>query len=122
MTREIYMRISNLVLILVLVVGSAFSQQRVLLSPYDEAIPVEKGQSALHVIMKSKIATGASVMTQPCPPGVNVGVVPGNINTNFGFFYGDVAAMIYVAPFRGVIESVYFMSYGEVANPDSTAL
>src|SRR5712692_6438906 len=117
------MKYLKLLLVVFVVSGLAFSQQRALLGPGD-AIPVEKGQSALQLAKKmANKGLGPEAVLVNCPPVVRqkVGKYQGTINTNFGFFYGDVAAMVYQAPFTGVIESVYFESFGAVSNPDSSA-
>ena len=105
----------------VIVVCATSAQERGVLRPDGEAIPVRSG----HVLDVIKESAGnriqQTVITPPCPNSEAVGVVPGTPTVNFGYNYGDVATMIYTAPFTGVIESVYFMSYGAVAMPDSTA-
>jgi len=116
------MRTFRGLLLILIVTCIASSQERVLLTPQGEVIPVGNSQSALELIKTS--AAGAAQEPSPppvCPGSVPIGVVPGSPTVNFGYNYGDVAAMIYTTPYAGVIESVYFMSYGSVAIPDSTA-
>jgi len=115
------MKTFRLVLSILFAASIGFSQERVLLTPQGEAISVGKSQSALQLIKKN-ISTDLQEPPPPpaCPTSVPIGVVPGTPTVNFGFNYGDVAAMIYTSPYEGIIESVYFMSYGSVAVPDST--
>ena len=116
------MKTSRYVLSTLIAASVALSQQRVVLTPDGEAVPVGRGQSALELIKKSaRVEPEEPAVSPPCPGRVPIGVVPGTPTVNFGFNYGDVAAMIYTSPYEGAIESVYFMSFGSVAIPDSTA-
>ncbi len=117
------MKLPAAIFAIFVIFSSGFAQERVLLTPSGEAIPVVKGQSAFQLAKKTAgLEKQSESILPPCPTEVAVGKHAGNVNTNFGFFNGDVACMVYQAPVTGVIESVYFESFGTVANPDSTAL
>lgn len=97
---------------------AAFAQQRYLLTPGGEAIPLKMDQGVLKVAMDHQLAGPQSVLAA-CVPGGTVGDIgPGN--TNFGFGNGDVCLQRLIAPVTGVIESVYFRSYLENTIPDSS--
>ena len=115
------MRTIQYTILMLAVASSASSQERVLLTPRGEAIPVRTDQSALQLAKKDvgKHVQELVAITA-CIERIPLGE-PGPVGVNFGFQNGDVAAMIYTTPYTGVIESVYFMSYGSVAIPDSTA-
>ena len=101
------------ILILFTHLGSVgFAQDKILVSPFGDAIPLEKGKSARAAVARDAeryLQTNA-VVAACDSPRFSFGNVydPSRYTTNFGFAAGDVAAMIYVVPWTGVIESIYF--------------
>ncbi len=102
-------------LISILLVGaSAFSQQRLLVAPHNEVIPLDKDDDAL-AIAKSYSGLGA----QSCS-SLSLGYSPGTFATTDNFVAGhkDVLGMWFVAPAGGTLDTLFWIS-GDVGSLDS---
>ena len=108
------MRISKLLFLAVLVSSVLFAQERVIITPGGDAIPVKKGETEFDAAKKAgligKEETPNAVQVVACPSSLDAGNVydPNRYNVNFGFAAGDVSAMVYVVPFSGNISSVHW--------------
>jgi len=121
------MKISKLLFLVVLASSVVFAQERVLITPDGEAIPVKKGETDYDALKKTGLI-GQDLIPNTlqgggCPSSLEAGFPynPALYNTNFGYAAGDVSAMIYVVPFSGNISSVHFTTNANTfTNTDAT--
>ncbi|TLY27712.1 MAG: hypothetical protein E6K56_11130, partial [Ignavibacteria bacterium] len=104
--------------LLILTAQFAFSQQRYLVTPYGDAIPLKKGQSAMSVARQSALLPQG---TQGCSAQATFGftldrypLTTGNIG-----FHKDIMAEWFTAPASGTVDSVFWYMGGDVCAQDS---
>ncbi|MBI4548750.1 MAG: T9SS type A sorting domain-containing protein [Ignavibacteriae bacterium] len=108
---------NRLIVLTVLAATLAHAQERLLVNPNNEVIPLRKGESAIEVLKDYKINRSVESV---CSDKFTFGYTPDNYtpNTNFGARHKDVLGMWFVAPASGTIDTIFWMSF-EVGAQDS---
>ena len=107
------MRISKLLFLVVLASSVLFAQERIIITPSGDAIPVKKGETEYDAAKKAGLIgkeETPNAVQGVCPSSLLAGNVydPARYTTNFAYAAGDVSAMIYVVPFSGNISAVHW--------------
>ena len=111
------MRYLPLILSMFLLSALGFAQQRYLVSPNQEVIPLTKGQIASKIIAKrlnkSTVRTATGVTTT-CPSPFEFGYTEDNFppSSNFGGYHKDVLGQWYVAKATGTIDTIFWDALG----------
>src|SRR5208283_5606845 len=105
------MRSLYLFLSLLLLSSFGFAQQRYLVSPNQEVIPLTKGQLASKIIAKrlsKSSARSVNGVTATCGNQFTFGYTEDKYppTSNFGAYHHDVMGQWYVAPATGTIDTV----------------
>jgi hypothetical protein len=118
--KQFFTMISILSVLLIAWSVPAGAQKRVLVSPYGDAIPLNKNQGAAEII-KNRMARQVASKTMVCTDKATFGFNPANFaaNTNHIAYHQDVVAMWYVAPASGTIDTVFWSSTS-VGSDDSS--
>ncbi|MBI4548751.1 MAG: hypothetical protein HY707_12270, partial [Ignavibacteriae bacterium] len=104
------------ILILLILTTTAIAQERLLVNPNNEVIPLQKGESAFEVAKKYVLKRSSS---SECPDKITFAYRPKDLpNTNFGAMHGDVLGMWFIAPASGTIDTLFWMAFA-VGAPDS---
>ena len=121
------MRISKLLFLVVLVSSVLFAQERYLITPSGDAIPVKKGETEFDAAKRAGLVgqdeTPNSVQGGACPSALDAGNIydVNRFTTNFTHAAGDIDAMIYVVPFSGDITFVHWKPNADThVNTDAT--
>ncbi len=112
----------KMILLLVLCTFPALTQQRVLVTPYGDAIPIGKNQGAAELLKQSMAAQRNTSSTMVCTDQATFGYTleqNPNPGTNHIGFHQDIMAMWYVAPASGTIDSIFWRAT-DVGSLDST--
>ena len=106
------------VLVALLTSYTALSQERILISPQDEVIPLKRGESALQVARHHGLGQRSS---GECTDHFTFGFDEGRFppNNNFGSRHKDVVADWFIAPAAGTIDTIFWESLGSVGALDS---
>ena len=116
--REFFMRWAGFVLIVTFTLSSA--QQRFLVSPHDEVIPLKRGESAIEAARQHGLR---KIFTHPCDSifhftfGYPEYIFPANIN--LPSYHKDVIGEWFVAKASGSIDTIFWESVGRVGSLDS---
>src|SRR5436309_16114345 len=116
------MRFMTLLLSILLWFTVTSAQQKYLVSPNDEVIPLKRGQSAAAVVAKRQAQAHLAQSQQACTNRFTFGY-PENIfpaNSNFGAYHKDVMGEWFVAKATGSIDTVFWEALGSVGALDST--
>jgi Secretion system C-terminal sorting domain len=95
------------VLLIILVYGQLIGQNKLLVSPDNEAIPIHKGQNAAEIIAgvtKSRMSTA----DMTCPNSLIFGYPDYSIDVSFAGYHREVVAMWFVAPTTGTIDTIFW--------------
>ena len=114
------MRLMSLFLSILLLSGVMIAQQKYLVSPKDEVIPLRRGESPASVIAKREgRLTPANAAT--CGTEFIFGYPEDKYpaNSNFGARHKDVMGEWFVAKATGTIDTIYWESLGSVGAKDS---
>ncbi|TAK63981.1 MAG: hypothetical protein EPO24_03635, partial [Bacteroidetes bacterium] len=98
----------------------AYPQQRVLISPNDEVIPLKPGESAIEV---AKLYSVEIQQTKGCSNSLYDGMQPEKFTSpysNFGSFHQDVLGQWFIAKMKGTIDSIFWVTLGSTGSFDST--
>ncbi|MBI4548701.1 MAG: hypothetical protein HY707_12015, partial [Ignavibacteriae bacterium] len=103
------------ILIVLILTTTAIAQERLLVSPDDEVIPLHQGESAFEVFRQRLLKPSSTVVCSdqlifppPCPPW-SICLPPNN--NIFGAFHKDVMAMRFTAPATGTIDTLYWLMF-----------
>jgi hypothetical protein len=109
-----------LLLLLALLVLPGSAQERYLVSPDREVIPLSPGESAGAVIAAKARQRALAAVT--CGDKFTFGYPPGlyTLNTSFGARHRDVLGQWFVAQSAGTIDSIFWDVRGEIGAYDST--
>src|SRR5262249_33781233 len=118
------MRFLTSFLCILLLSGVLFAQKQLLVTPYQEVIPIPRGSSAQKMIQKIEKEHGAASLTDGCNGGALFGFDPTHFPTDsrFGFSHKDVMGEWFVAPARGTIDTFFFVTNGTIASLDSQVI
>ncbi len=110
------MRSLSLFLSILLLSSFGFAQQRYLVSPNQEVIPLTKGQLASKLIQKrlNKSSRAANGLAITCGNKFTFGFTEDKYppTSNFGGYHKDVLGQWYVAKATGTIDSIYWDALG----------
>ena len=94
-----------------------YSQQRYLVTPNDEFIPMRGGESFANAVHRAK---EESSKQSACGTKFIFGYVSSHLYESFGAKHKDVMAQWYVAKASGTIDSIFIEDPGPVGNYDSS--
>lgn len=99
---------------------NGFAQQRILVSPNQEIIPLHNGEGAIHEIMKGMSKSDLKI-SSICPGAFPFGFAPDQFppNTQFTAGNGDVIGQWYVAAAPGTIDTIFWCMGGSIESYDS---
>ena len=99
---------------------SVHAQQRYLVAPNSEVIPLTPQESAVEVAKSRSLRSSASA--ESCPDKFTFGYSPGiyTVNGNFGSYHRDVLGEWFVAPASGTIDSIFWFNRALIGAYDST--
>ncbi len=106
------------VILLLIFVQSGFSQKRVLVTPYGDVIPLQKGESAALAAQKAQVDYENFACSNQGTFGFNPAQYP-NTGGHIGF-HKDVIGAWFTVPASGTIDTVFWYSLAGVCTPDST--
>ncbi|MDI6765291.1 MAG: T9SS type A sorting domain-containing protein [Bacteroidota bacterium] len=97
----------------------AFAQERLLINPNNEVIPLGKNENAIDVVKKSLNLN--KWLPPQCPENFVWGFDSYHfpMSVNFGAYHLDVMAMWYIAPASGNIDTLYWFMSDEIGARDS---
>jgi hypothetical protein len=103
-----------------ILVCSAPAQERYLIAPNAEVIPLSPRESAAEVMKVRRTRNAASAAT--CPDKFTFGYTPEiyTANSNFGAFHRDVLGEWFVAPASGTIDTIFWYNREHIGAYDST--
>src|SRR2546428_11177408 len=115
------MRLMSLLVSVLVLSSLLFAQQKYLVSPRDEVIPLRPGENPSSVIAKSS-GRDLSSANAACPSAFIFGFDPNHypVTSNFGAYHKDVMAEWLIAPATGTIDTIYWQCLGSVGALDST--
>ncbi len=116
------MRLLSAFLCTIALSATLFAQQKYLVSPNQEVIPVPPASSA-RALLNNQHRHGLPSSFIQCDPHPQFGYIPPECPIcpgTFGFSHGDVMGEWFVAPARGTIDTIYIVSNGTISTLDST--
>ncbi|MBI3765398.1 MAG: hypothetical protein HY277_02705, partial [Ignavibacteriales bacterium] len=118
------MRLLTLFLSVLLLSCFVLAQQKYLVTPDQDVIPLRKGESASAVIAKrmKRAQSPVSSVTNSCPSYFHFGFDPNAgfpDNGNFGSNHKDVMAEWFQAKASGKIDTIFWLTGGTVGAKDS---
>ncbi len=118
------MRFLSALLFVFALCGISTAQQRFVVSPNQEVIPIPPGSSAQELIARRSRPTLPSNIQAPCSGEAVFGYDPVHfpVDSRFGFSHKDVLGEWFVAPARGTIDTFYFYPNGSISAIDSEVI
>ncbi|MBI5216322.1 MAG: T9SS type A sorting domain-containing protein [Ignavibacteriae bacterium] len=107
-----------LIILFLFLSQSGFSQKRVLVTPYGDVIPLQKGESAAFAAQKAQVDYENFACSNQGTFGFNPAQYP-VISGHIGF-HKDVIGAWFTVPASGTIDTVFWYSSNIVCSPDST--
>ena len=103
--------------LVVVFIFTAYGQQRILIKPNDEVIPLEKGERVADIIKRQTYMTHTDCGSN----SFRFGYPPDSYNptSSFGSFHKDVLGMWFIAQANGTLDTLYWRM-NDVGNFDST--
>jgi hypothetical protein len=117
-----YKKFASIVAVFLFILGNLTAQQKYLVSPNDQVIPLKRGQSASAIIAKRQAKARVSQVGGSCGNKFTFGypesIFPANVN--IGAHHRDVMGEWFVAKASGSIDTIFWEALGSVGAEDST--